>query len=88
MSQSAPLPPSAPPVAPPPLFPSPLSPPPSFKDWGEGEVGVGEIIGIMVGIGILLGMCYYERNRFRMCCTDPKSKQKPQPRPPSQGARV
>ena len=56
-------------------MPSPLAPPPAGEDWGDGEIGPGEVVGIMVAVGILLGIFYYERNRFRRCCS--KKKQPP-----------
>ena len=49
----------------PPAIPSPLLPPPPpphwLEDFGDGDLGSGEVAGILVGVCILLGICYYER---------------------------
>jgi hypothetical protein len=54
------------PLAPlPPAIPSPLLPPPPpphwLEDFGDGNLGSGEVVGILVGVAILIGVCYYER---------------------------
>ena len=60
------IPAAPPPLAPlPPAIPSPLLPPPPPPHWleefGDGDIGAGEVVGIIVGVCILVGMCYYER---------------------------
>ena len=61
---------SGPPAPPPfillpPAIPSPLLPPPPpphwLEDFGDGDLGSGEVVGILVGAFILIGICYYER---------------------------
>ena len=49
----------------PPAIPAPQLPPPPpphwLEDFGDGDLESGEIAGILVGVCILLGICYYER---------------------------